>query len=418
MIGLCDCNNFFVSCERVFIPSLNGKPVVALSNNDACVISRSEEAKKIGIKMGQPLYQVKELIEKYNVAVFSSNYHLYGDISQRVMDTLKTFSSSIEVYSIDEAFIDFYHLNVDLNEYGKMIAKTVKKNIGIPVSLGIATTKTLAKVASKLCKKYPKLEGSCFMSQPEDITKVLSKFPVEDVWGIGSKYSKILHSHHIYTAEQFRKLPPEWVRSKMSVVGLRTWKELHGEPCIPFGYSTPDKQSICVSRSFAEELTSIESLTQALTTFVDLAAGKLRKQKSLAGQMQIFISTNRHSKEKKQHYEGKLITFPAPTNSTIEMVRYAIQALKEIYNKDCDYKKAGIILYNLSSDKVMQNILFDSTDRSKHSALMHTMDFLNAHLGKNTINLGTQGSGKIPAYQEYLSPRYTTHWDEIIKVKV
>jgi len=419
MIGLCDCNNFFVSCERVFNPSLNGKPVVALSNNDGCIISRSEEAKKLGIKMGQPIYQVKELVEKYKVAVFSSNYYLYGDLSQRVMDTLKTFSPSVEIYSIDEAFINFQGFDFDsLKEYGNSIVKTIKKNVGIPVSLGIAQTKTLAKVASKLCKKYPKLQGCCLMYRPEDITKVLNSFPIEDIWGVGRKYSKMLKNNNIHTAEQFRQLSPDWVRGKMSVVGLRTWKELHGEPCIPFGYIIPDKQSICVSRSFAKELTAIEPLTEALATFVSMAAEKLRKQNSLTRQMQIFIYTNRHRKDKAQHFEGKLITFPTSTNSTIEMVHYATRALKEIYQKEYGYKKAGVILYEISQDTGTQNILFDSIDRSKHTSLMLIMDKLNAQHGKNTVSVGTQGKSKIPAHQDHLSPRYTTHWDEIMVVKV
>lgn len=242
MLALCDCNNFFASCERVFNPSLNGKPVVVLSNNDGCIIARSEEAKAVGIKMGQPLYQAQELIKAHGVAVFSSNYNLYGDMSHRVMQTLKQYAPSIEIYSIDEAFLDFDGLPVEtLQERGQEIARIVRRNTGIPVSIGIAPTKTLAKVASKLCKKYPKLKGACLMHRPEDITKVLSKFPIGDVWGIGRRYSKMLKGYGIETAEQFRQMQPEWVRTKMSIVGLRTWKELHGEPCIEFEHAVPDK---------------------------------------------------------------------------------------------------------------------------------------------------------------------------------
>jgi DNA polymerase V len=255
------------------------------------------------------------------------------------------------------------------------------------------------------------------MYRPEDITKVLKTFPIEDVWGIGYRYSKMLKNNNIYTAEQFRQLPPEWVKAKMSVVGLRTWKELHSEPCISFGYTVPDKRSICVSRSFAKELTSIEPLTEALATFVSMAAEKLRRQNSCARQMQIFIYTNRHRKDKTQHYDGKLITFPTATNSTIEMVAFATQALKELYKKDCGYKKAGAILYEISPNTGTQNILFDSIDRSKHATLMQTMDLLNTQHGKNTILLGAQGTGNIPAHQEKISPRYTTQWDEIMVVK-
>jgi DNA polymerase V len=419
MIGLCDCNNFFVSCERVFNPTLNGKPVVALSNNDGCIISRSEEAKKLGIKMGQPLYQIKELAAKYRVTAFSSNYYLYGDLSERVMDILKTFSPAVEIYSIDEAFINFHGFDVaGIKDYGNSIVKTIKRNVGIPVSLGIAPTKTLAKVASKLCKDYPKLEGCCLMYRPEDIAKVLKSFPVEDIWGIGHRYSKLLKNNNVHTADDFRQLLPGWVKSKMSITGLRTWKELHGEPCISFGYTVPDKQTICVSRSFAKELTAIEHLKEVIATFVSMAAEKLRKQTSLTRQMQVFIYTNRHRKDKAQHYEGKLVIFPTPTNSTIEMVKYAIQALKDIYKKDYGYKKAGVILYEISQDTEIQNILFDTIDRIKHTSLMQIMDQLNVQHGKNTISVGAQGSSKIPAHQEKLSPRYTTHWDEIIVVKV
>jgi DNA polymerase V len=419
MIGLCDCNNFFVSCERVFNPGLNGKPVVVLSNNDGCIVSRSEEAKKLGIQMGVPLYQVKEIVEKHKVAVFSSNYQLYGDLSQRIMETFKTFSPSVEIYSIDEAFLNFSGFELeDLKEYGKTIAKTIKKNIGIPVSLGIAHTKTLAKVASKLCKQYPKLEGCCLMYRPEDITKVLKTFPVEKIWGIGYRYSKMLKSHNIQMAEQFRQLSPDWVKAKMSVVGLRTWKELHGEPCIPFGYTVPDKKSICVSRSFAKELTSFEPLSEALAIFVSMAAEKLRRQNSLAHQMQIFIYTNKHRKDEAQHFEGKLITFPTSTSSTMEMVHYAIQALKEIYKKDYGYKKAGAILYEISPNTGTQNILFETIDRTKHAVLMQTVDLLNEQHGRNTVSVAAQGSGKIFAHHEHISPRCTTHWDEIMVVKV
>jgi len=419
MIGLCDCNNFFVSCERVFNPSLNGKPVVALSNNDGCIISRSEEAKKLGIKMGQPLYQIKELVEQNKVTAFSSNYYLYGDLSQRVMETLKTFSPSIEIYSIDEAFINFNGFdNAVLHDYGKSIVKAIHKNIGIPVSLGIAPTKTLAKIASKLCKKYSKLEGCCFMYRPEDITKVLTQFPIEDIWGIGRKLSKMLKAKNIHTAEQFRQLSPEWVKAKMSVTGLRTWKELHGESCIPFGYIIPDKQSICVSRSFAKEISTLETLTEIMTTFVSMVAEKLRKQNSLTRQMQIFLLTNPHRNDMGQHSEGKLITLPTSTNSTIELIHHATRAFKEIYKKGYGYKKAGVVLYEITPDTGIQNTLFDSIDRPKHANLMHTMDAINARIGKNTISIATQGSGKIPTHQENLSPRYTTHFEEIMVIKV
>ena len=419
MLALCDCNNFFASCERVFNPSLNGKPVVVLSNNDGCIIARSEEAKAVGIKMGQPLYQAQELIKSHGVAVFSSNYQLYGDMSHRVMQTLKQYAPSIEIYSIDEAFLDFDGLPIEtLQERGQEIARILKRNTGIPVSIGIAPTKTLAKVASKLCKKYPKLKGACLMYRPEDITKVLSKFPIGDVWGIGRRYSKMLKGYGIETAEQFRQMQPEWVKAKMSIVGLRTWKELHGEPCIEFEHAVPDKQSITVSRSFAKPITEIEPLQEVLSTFVAMAAEKLRKQSSVTRQMQIFILTNYHREDQPQHREGRLVQFPMPTDSTLEMVKAANKALKELYRKGYSYKKAGVILYDITPNTGIQSMMFDEIDRPKHKALMQTIDSLNAHHGRSTVALASQGTHGIPSNRDHLSPQYTTEWRDILKIKV
>ncbi|CDN31331.1 Error-prone lesion bypass DNA polymerase V (UmuC) [Mucinivorans hirudinis] len=414
--ALCDANNFFASCERVFNPSLNGRPVVVLSNNDGCIIARSEEAKRLGIKMGEPLFKARETIERHGVAVFSSNYQLYGDMSHRVMNTLKQFASA-EIYSIDEAFLNFEGIPLEtMQEYGKQIVRTVKRNTGIPVSLGIAPTKTLAKVASKLCKRYPKLEGCCLMYRPEDITKVLSTFPIGDVWGIGRRYSKMLKSHGVETAEQFRRLTPEWVKAKMSIVGLRTWKELHGEACIEFEHKTPDKQSITVSRSFAKELTEIEPLQEAISTFTAMVAEKLRKQHSVAGQMQVYIFTNYHREGSPQHYEGRLVQFLTPTESTLEMVKAASAALKELFRKGYGYKKAGVILYDIKPNTGIQATMFDEIDRPKHKALMQTIDTINAHHGRSTIKVGSEG--EVHQNRNHTSPRYTTEWSDILVVKV
>lgn len=415
--GLADCNNFFASCERVFNPSLNGQPVVVLSNNDGCIIARSNEAKALGLKMGQPLFQAKQIIKDNNVAVFSSNYQLYGDMSHRVMQILKSLAPATEVYSIDEAFLNFEGMDYDaLHEYGKHIVKTVKRGTGIPISLGIAPTKTLAKVASKLCKKYPKLEGCCVMHRPQDITKVLNTFPIEDIWGIGRRYAKMLKGYNITNAEQFRQMNPEWVKAKMSIVGLRTWKELHGEPCIEFEHKIPDKQSITVSRSFAKELTEISTLQESLSTFVAMAAEKLRKQNSVAGQMQIFIYTNYHREGAPQHYEGRLVQFLTPTDSTLEMIKMASAALKELFRKGYGYKKAGVILYDIAPNTGIQSIMFDDIDRPKHKALMQTIDSINANHGRSTIRVGSEGD--IPQNRNHTSPRFTTDWDDILVVKI
>lgn len=418
MYGLADCNNFFASCERLFNPSLEGRPVVVLSNNDGCVIARSNEAKALGIKMGQPLFQIRKLVSEANVAVFSSNYALYADMSDRVMLTLRALAPAVEVYSIDEAFLSFDGFQtIDLEEYGKRIARTVKRNTGIPISLGIAPTKTLAKVASKLCKQYPRLEGCCVMYREQDIAKVLAKFPIEDIWGIGRKYAKKLQTYGIATAEQFRALRPEWVEGAMSIVGLRTWKELHGVPCIEFDHAPSNKQTITVSRSFAGELTDYHSLNEALTTFVTMAAEKLRDQNSVASQMAVGIVTNTHREDQPQHYENHIIHFDTATSSTLEMASAASEALGKIFRQGYRYKKAGVTLSGLSPANQVQTQLFDPIDRAKHKALMTTMDEVNSRHGRSTIKLAAEGYAGIQSSRDHLSPRYTTCWDEIMVIK-
>lgn len=418
MYGLADCNNFFASCERLFDPSLEGRAVVVLSNNDGCVIARSNEAKALGIKMGQPLFQIRELIKNADVAVFSSNYALYADMSSRVMQTLRTLTPSVEVYSVDEAFLSFDGFATEsLPQYGRQIAKTVRRNTGIPISLGIAPTKTLAKVASKLCKQYPRLEGCCLMHREEDIEKVLSQLPVADIWGIGRQSAKMLAQYNIKTAEQFRRLRPEWVQGAMSVVGLRTWRELHGEPCIEYDDRPSDKQSITVSRSFAHEMTDITSLNEALMNFVAMAAEKLRNQGSVAAQMSVGIVTNRHREDQPQHYENHLIRFETPTDSTLELAAAAADALGKLFREGYRYKKAGVTLLHLSTANEVQTQLFDTIDRNKHRSLMEAIDGVNSRHGRSTIKLAAQGEGDTQSSRDHLSPRYTTSWDDILVIK-
>lgn len=419
MFTLCDCNNFFVSCERVFNPSLNGKAVVVLSNNDGCVIARSNEAKALGIKMGQPFYQLRELLSQQQVTALSSNFALYGDMSRRVMNTLKQFAPAIEVYSIDEAFL--YLAGMDeatLKEAGEHIAKTVRKHTGIPVSIGIAPTKTLAKVAAKLCKQYSALKGSCMMHRPQDIEKVLRSFPIGEVWGIGRRYAKMLNSLEIHTAWQFTQLPEEWVHKKMRIVGVRTWEELRGTPRIKLETVRADKQQICTSRSFAKELTDYEDLHASITAFTSLSAEKLRKQQSACGQIQVFIYTNRFRDDMPQAYESKVIRFETPTDSTLELADYTTQALKSIYRKGLGYKKAGVILAEIQPKALVQKDLFDTADREKHARLMEVLDSINRSEGKNTIVLAAQGFDALKMNRNHLSPNYTTSWEDILKVKV
>ena len=416
--GLADCNNFYASCERVFNPSLVERPVVVLSNNDGCVIARSNEAKKLGIEMGAPYFQIKQLARRGNVAVFSSNFVLYGDMSRRVMGLLKKFVPATEVYSIDEAFLDFTGMDeTKLDELGHKIASTVKRYTGIPVSIGIAPTKTLAKIASKLCKQYPKLNGCCFMHRPQDIEKVLRKFPIEDVWGVGRRYAKMLKANGVDTAWDVTQLTPEWVRKRMSVVGLRMWKELRGEACIGFEQAPADKKQIATTRTFAHDIDEFGELHQSVAQYAVACAEKLRQQNSVCGEIVVFILTNRHKDNIPQHYESRLVKLSVPTDSTLELTKYASGMLRQIYRKGYAYKRAGVILSDISSKKGTQRDMFDTTDRDKHDRLMKTVDGLNASFGRHKIVPAAAGMKFFKMNREHLSKKFTTDWENIIRVK-
>ncbi len=419
MIGLCDCNNFFVSCERVFNPSLEGRPVVVLSNNDGCVVSRSNEAKALGIKMGQPLFQIGEFVKNNNVAVFSANYHLYGDMSERVMTTLRSVVPNIEVYSIDEAFILPDGVKTEeMKSFGENLAHTIKRNTGIPVSIGISTTKTLAKIAAKLCKRYVKLNSACSMYRKQDIEKVLSTYPIADVWGIGRRHSKMLDAAQIKTAADFCALSEEWVHRRMNITGVRTWRELHGVACIEFTHQMADRLSITVSRSFAHELYDVNELHATISAFASQASEKLRKQRSVAKQLQVFVCTNRFRNDAPQHTESATTYFITPTDSTIEIVKAAVELLSKIYRSGFGYKKAGVMLTDISSGNMVQGELFDTIDRTKHKRLMNVIDSINAKQGGNAVKLLSHGSMEEYINRQYLSPQYTTDWNDIPVIKV
>lgn len=418
MVGLCDCNNFFASCERVFRPDLNGKPVVVLSNNDGCIVARSNEAKALGIKMGTPLYQARDVIEKNNVAVFSSNYQLYGDMSNRVMNVLRSAVPQIEVYSIDEAFLDVREIPLEkLQQAARDLSARIWREVGIPVSIGVAPTKTLAKIASKLCKKYPALKGGCLMYRKADVEKVLGKFPVEDVWGIGRKSVKKLSAMGVRTALDFYNLTAATVYNKFTVTGLRTWKELHGEPCINFEDTQPDRQTVCVSRSFAKEMKDLEELDAAVATFTAKVAEKLRRQDLFATQMSVFILTNRFREDEPQHYQIHTTLFDVATNDTLEMSQAASETLRKIFRKGYGYKKAGVMVTEIVPKGSVQGSLLDSMDRSKRSALMDVMDSINRIEGGNTVRLASQGAMDQFSSRTMTSRRFTTSWDEILEVK-
>mgnify|MGYP002514870155 CR=1 FL=1 len=420
MFALADCNNFFASCERVFRPDLQGKPVIVLSNNDGCAVARSNEAKALGIKMGSPFFKIKHIVEKHNVAVFSGNMALYGDMSQRVRWVLEDFAPAVEVYSIDEAFLDLRGMdNIDFDAYAKKISSECWRLTSIPVSVGIAPTKTLAKIASKLCKQYPKLRGGCYMHRPQDIEKVLRKFPIEDVWGIGRRSCAKLLSMGVKTAWDYTQLPENAVRKLLALPGVRTWRELRGEPCIEFEDGFEAKQSICVSRSFAKEITDVEELSEQIANFASSMAEKLRQQRSVASEMAVFAYTNRFKDNEPQTYGNSLVHFEQPTNDQRTIVASAAAAVHELYKRGYGYKKAGVVATHiLQESDVVHSLFEDSQAAEREHRITSALDAINGTFGRGTVKLAAQGSGRIKSASEKQSPHYTTLWDDIPKVSV
>jgi DNA polymerase V len=416
MYALADCNNFYASCERVFNPSLRNRPVVVLSNNDGCVIARSSEAKKLGIRMGVPAFEIDKLLTENRVAVFSSNYALYGDLSTRVMNTLASFVPSMEIYSIDEAFLDFSGIPMEKMEpLALKIRQTVLKNTGIPISIGLAPTKTLAKIANRLTKT--KSEAVCFLQNDRQISQALQETQVGDIWGIGKQYAGLLNQHGILTALDFTKAPDDWIRKNMTVVGLRTKKELTGISCISSEEIVPDKKAICTSRSFGTPQTDIRQLEEAVATFTARCAEKLRNQRSAASQIMVFIHTNAFRSDLPQYARNRVISLSPPSNNSIALVKTAINALHSIFRSGFQYKKAGIIVTGMVPEREIQQDLFSETESRKLQRLMESMDALNKKRGP-AVKIATQGTGrKWKLRQERLSPAYSTRWKEILEIK-
>ncbi|HIZ87072.1 MAG TPA: Y-family DNA polymerase [Candidatus Coprenecus pullistercoris] len=420
MFALADCNNFFVSCERVFRPDLEHTPVVVLSNNDGCAIARSNEAKRMGIKMGQPMFEFRHLIESGTVTVFSSNFALYGDMSRRVQQTLSDFAPSIEVYSIDESFIDLRGLDsgTDFDLWAKTVSRECRRRTGIPVSVGVSQTKTLAKIASKLCKQYPATKGGCWMHRSADIEKVLRKFPIDDIWGIGRRFSRRFKEYFgMNTAWDFYCRDEGWINSEMGLSGIRTWKELHGIPCIDFEDTAQAKKQIMISRTFAKEISCLDELSAQVSMFCSMATEKLRKQHSCCGSATVFIMTNRFHTDSRSLSSSRLVQFPISTDSTLEINAAVMNALHDIFRKGYGYKRAGIILSDIIPNDRVQLSFFDEVDRNRHSRLMSVMDSINRRNGHNTIGVASQSLDGIKMNREHLSPCYTTDWNSIITVK-
>lgn len=419
MFALADCNNFFVSCERVFRPDLEGRPVIVLSRNDGCAIARSNEAKALGVKMGDPYFKLRDLIERNNIAVFSGNMALYADFSRRIRSILREAAPQIEVYSIDEAFLDMRGVdNVDFDTFSKGLSIRCRKLTGIPVSVGVAPTKTLAKIAAQLCKSYPKLRGGCFMHRDADIEKVLKRFPIEDVWGIGRRSAPRLKEQGVNTAYDFCRLNEGWIMRRMGVVGLRTWRELHGIPAIGFDSVAEPRQSICNSRSFSSEIYDIGELSEQIAKFAAMTAERLREQHSVCSRLTVFAATNRFHTSDIQQCGHITIPLIEPTDSTLAIVRASREALAEIFVRGAGYKKAGVIASAITPREGTPLSMFSAESNERHHRLMQAIDEINRKSEGRGIVLASEGQSDVKALSRHRSPLYTTSWDELPVVKL
>jgi len=391
-IALIDCNSFYVSCERLFNPKIRRLPVVVLSNNDGCIISRSNEAKALGIKMGEPYFKARNIIIKNNVQVFSSNYSLYGDISRRVMRTLKRFNSKIEVYSIDEAFLDLSNFSdKDVKDVGKEIRNTVLQWTGIPTSIGIAETKTLSKVANHIAKKQK--SGVVSLVNIKDLDPILEKVEVRDIWGVGKQLSKFYIKNGIYNAKQLKNASNTWIKKTKNVLSSRTAMELRGVPCIEIETKQAKRKSCCVSRSFGKKVEKLRELKESVTSYCLNAAEKIRSESLVSKSITVFIRTSPFQNKGIFYSNSKTIDFPIATNNSIEIVKNALTGLNLIYKDGFKYQKAGIILSGLS-DSEKGNSLFKSTKDEKIKNLMQSIDSTNYRYGRSTISLASAGINK------------------------
>ena len=391
-IALIDCNSFYVSCERLFNPKIRKKPVVVLSNNDGCIISRSNEAKALGIKMGEPYFKEKDIIVKNNVQVFSSNYSLYGDISRRVMRTLKRFNSDIEIYSIDEAFLDLSNFpDNEVKNIGHEIRNIVLKWTGIPTSIGIAKTKTLSKVANHIAKK--KQSGVTSFIGIENIDSILEKVEINDVWGVGKQLTKFYHKSGIYNAKQLKNVSNTWIKKSSNVLSSRTAMELRGIPCIDLEATSSKRKSCVVSRSFGQRVENFQELKEAIASYSLNASEKIRSESLVTKSITVFIRTSPFQSRFGYYSNSKTIDFPIATNNSIEIVKAAISSLETIFKNGYRYQKAGVMLSRLS-DSVGGKNLFSSEKDKKINSLMKSIDNTNHRYGRSTLSLASAGVHK------------------------
>ena len=415
-IALIDCNSFYVSCERLFNPKIKNTPVVVLSNNDGCVISRSTEAKKLGIKMGEPYFKVKELVKKNNVQIFSSNYSLYGDLSRRVMKVLKGFSDKIEIYSIDEAFIDLSHIkDENIEDYGKKIRERVLKWTGIPTSVGISCTKTLSKVANHVAKKNK--TGVIFLK--DNIDDVLKNFDISDIWGVGRQLSKLYIKNGINNAYKLKNISNSWVKKSTNVLGAKTVMELRGIPCINLETEETKRKSCCVSRSFGRKVESLNKLKESITTHCLNAAEKIRNDNQTTRSITVFIRTSPFDKNRKYYSNSLTIDLPVATNNSLELVKVAIEGLKKIYKYGYFYQKAGVILSKLSEAGEKNLNLLTPILENKSQTLMKAIDVTNAKYGRNVISVAQAGiNNSWKMRREHSSKIDTASFDSLPKISI
>lgn len=418
MFALIDCNNFYASCERVFRPDLNNRPIVVLSNNDGCVIARSNEAKALGIPMGAPAFEWEALFQKHGVQVFSPNFALYGDMSQRVMSIAEGYSPELEVYSIDEAFLKFSGFErLDLRAHTEAMRDQILRWTGIPTSVGIAPTKALTKLANRIAKKFPLETGHVhWIDSEEKRLKALRWLKVEDVWGIGRQHTRRLQAMGVKTAYEFTLLDDLWVRKHLNITGLRLKRELQGKPMLSLESSSP-KQSIATTRSFEKNYTSFDQVRERVSTFAASCAEKLRQQGSCCRVLTVFIHTNPHRHDLGQCHRSTAIKLPFATNSTLELVRFANFALTSIFEAGYAYKKAGVIVQDFTPEDSTQITLFENRD-PRHIPLLQVVDRLNQRYGQQKIRLASQDLQRVwKMRQEKRSPRYTTCLQELIQVR-
>ncbi len=422
MIAMIDCNSFYASCEQVFRPDLWGKPVVVLSNNDGCVIAANKEAKQLAhIPMFEPVFKIKDILIKNNVTFFSSNYTLYGEMSQRVMNILGTFSPQVEVYSIDEAFIDLHGMDhLDLHSYGHTIKETIYRNLGLPVGVGIAPTKVLAKLANRMAKKIATHDHVFVMDTEAKRREALEWAKVGDIWGIGRKHAKRIGLQGALSAYEFTKLPKAWVRNEMTVVGERIWRELQGDACLDMTTIPKAKKAIGTAKSFGKRLENLELIEEACAYYITEVSEVLRAQKSCATYVQVFVHTNYHSKIDRQYSESAVATLPVPTNNTFALISEARKVLRKIYKPGFRYKKVGVNLCGIIPQEYVQGNLFETPSKNQNPALIQLIDRLNMKYGKCAVASAMIGTRmeEWELIKKERSPRYTTQWKELLKIKM